>query len=290
MKAKVVAKLNLLLNVSNTIIDNYHMLESVMINVDIYDTVEFTLTNNNEVSVYMDTVPAETNNTALVAARLICDYLQINSIRIDITKGIPCKAGMGGSSADAAAVIVSMAKMYNITDTKILNDIADRVGSDVCYMMQGGLAIVNGRGTQICRHNIEKQYYFVLVHSKYGLSTKQVFEKFDSIETPKNTANSNTLITAMKNGDTKQISQNISNNLINAAFNLQPELHNTYTILKSCNVLTVSMTGSGSSLFALCSNRKNAEETCKTLISKGYNAVMCKSLDTANSGVTFIRI
>lgn len=289
MKVKVAAKLNLLLNVSNTIIDNYHMLESVMINVDIYDTVEFTLTNNNEVSVYMDTVPAETNNTALVAARLICDYLQINSIRIDITKSIPYKAGMGGSSADAAAVIAGIAKMYNVTDTKVLNDIADRVGSDVRYMMQGGLAIVNGRGTQICRHNIEKQYYFVLVHSKCGLLTKQVFEKFDSIETPKNPANSNTLITAMKNGDTKQISQNISNNLINAAFNLQPELHNTYMILNSCNVLTVSMTGSGSTLFALCSNKKNAEKTCKTLISKGYNAVMCKSLDTANSGVTFIK-
>lgn len=309
MTLKVAAKLNLSLNVSDKVTNNYHMLESVLLSINIYDMLSISKTQDDQISVYMDGIKAENNNTALIAAQLLSTRVKLSGMLININKGIPQGAGLGGSSADAAAVIVGISKMFNITNYDMLDEVADMIGSDVKYMLSGGLAYVTGRGTIIERYLTDNTYYFVLVSAKQSLSTKQVFAKFDCLQSNKmnknkdllqvskykNTpnfkqtnisTNCKSLIKGIIQCDMQLVTDNISNNLIYSAFELQPDLINAYKAMQSCEILSVSMTGSGSSLFALCRDLSNAEMVQKQLAGLGINAKVCNSV---NTGIEIIK-
>lgn len=144
------AKINLTLEVLGKRGDGYHNLVSIIQTIDLHDVV--TVEDAEGLSVTCDdpSVPDE-SNLAVSAAEALCQYVgEDRGARIRISKSIPVAAGLGGGSADAAATLRALNKLWRtgLTDDQ-LRDIASDVGSDVPVLINGGTALVQGRGEDV---------------------------------------------------------------------------------------------------------------------------------------------
>lgn len=146
------AKINLTLEVIGRRADGYHEVASIMQTIDICDTV--TLAPAPDLSLSCDDRALETpDNLALTAARLLRDESGYGGgAHIDIRKAIPTSAGLGGGSADAAATLRGLNRLWRLDMPMAqLEAIAARIGSDVPFLLTGGTAIALGRGERIRR-------------------------------------------------------------------------------------------------------------------------------------------
>ncbi|MEG1609498.1 MAG: hypothetical protein RR348_06480, partial [Clostridia bacterium] len=175
IKIKVFAKVNLGLDIVGIYDDGYHNLNMLMASVDIFDIVE--AHKSDESVVFMDGVCAEKTNTASKALRLLEENFGIK-MSVDISKGIPMNAGLGGSSADASAVFWCASQLFGVA-LKDFENLALMVGCDTPYMLYGGAAVVKGRGEIVepC-DNIGKMHLLV-AQKKYGVSTAEVYKNYD---------------------------------------------------------------------------------------------------------------
>ena len=130
---KVNAKINLSLDITGVRADGYHTLDMLMTSVDIFDTV--TARKSSISQVRMDGKVVEGDNTAVKALELLQNKYGIN-MQVDIVKGIPFSAGIGGSSADASGVFYLTSKLYGI-DVEEMIPLALKVCCDVPYMIMG---------------------------------------------------------------------------------------------------------------------------------------------------------
>ena len=146
------AKINLTLEVIGKRSDGYHNLVSIIQTIDMHDIV--TVENAPELSVSCDEpeVPDE-SNLALSAAKALCRYVgERRGAHIHVSKKIPVAAGLGGGSADAAAALRALNRLWRteLTDGQ-LQEVAAEVGSDVPVLINGGTALVQGRGEDVKR-------------------------------------------------------------------------------------------------------------------------------------------
>ena len=130
-KVKSYAKINLTLNITG-MDGGFHNIESLVTTVDLYDTVTVNVKKREGITLKMrglgEDLPTETNN-AYKAARLFSEeYNSGGGIEVEIFKRIPLAGGLGGSSADAAGVLVALKKATGISDD--IKPLADRLGSD----------------------------------------------------------------------------------------------------------------------------------------------------------------
>ena len=144
------AKINLTLEVMGKRGDGYHNLVSIIQTIDMHDRV--TVENAPELSVTCDDpeVPDEVN-LALSAAEALCRYVgKRRGAHIHVSKNIPVAAGLGGGSADAAAALRALNRLWQtaLTDAQ-LQEVAAEVGSDVPVLINGGTALVQGRGEDV---------------------------------------------------------------------------------------------------------------------------------------------
>ena len=103
MKVRVNGKINLTLDVVGSFGEGYHKLDTVMASIGIFDIVEVNL--SDKICVFMDTRECDESNTAFKVAKICHEQYSIPPLKIEITKGIPFCGGLGGSSADASAVL-----------------------------------------------------------------------------------------------------------------------------------------------------------------------------------------
>ena len=151
-KVKSYAKINLSLNIAGTA-GGYHLIDSAVCSIDIYDTVCAKPRRDALVNVYMhgrgsESIPPEKNN-AVKAGEAFVSAFGTRGADIEIFKDIPVGAGLGGSSADAAGVLNALAKLYKIDAPAELKALADGLGSDTGYMLRGGFARISGRGERV---------------------------------------------------------------------------------------------------------------------------------------------
>jgi len=177
------AKLNLALDITGVREDGYHLLDSVFQSISLFDKVAITKKEYGiSLSVDLKTIPTTPENTAYKAAEVFFEKTKIaGGADIIIEKHIPSKAGMGGGSADAAAVIVGLNELY---DTKLslkeMQDIGVLVGADVPFCIKGGTARVQGIGEIITPVPTPNFLYLVAVmpHGD-GISTKEAYAAYD---------------------------------------------------------------------------------------------------------------
>ena len=136
MKVRVNGKINLTLDVVGSFGEGYHKLDTVMASIGIFDIVEVNL--SDKICVFMDTRECDESNTAFKVAKICHEQYSIPPLKIEITKGIPFCGGLGGSSADASAVLYCVQKMFGLAAKEIAR-VAEKVGSDVSFILQGGL-------------------------------------------------------------------------------------------------------------------------------------------------------
>ena len=151
-KVKSYAKVNLSLNVTGAA-GGYHLIDSVLASIDIYDTVCVKPRGDRLVNVYMHGLGSENilpeRNNAFKAGEAFVGRFSTAGADVTVYKNIPMGAGLGGSSADAAGVLNAMAALYKVTDRAALKGLADALGSDTGYMLGGGFARVAGRGERV---------------------------------------------------------------------------------------------------------------------------------------------
>lgn len=259
------AKLNLYLGVHpGRDADGYHRVDSVMTCIDLADTVA--IAPNDELLVH--TVPEADfpmeENTAYRAAKAMGEaFGKRPDFAIIIDKHIPIRAGLGGPSTDAAAVIMGICKYWDIdpADARI-DKIARSIGADVPFFLYGPPAYLSGRGDVM-----EEMYRpltgtpVVLVKPKAagsGVSSADAYRVFD--ESPVEPAPLEPMLEALRGHDETGIFANVANNLATAACALSPEISDVVAWLHTRReVRTVEVCGSGSTVFAVCDTQMAAE-------------------------------
>ena len=184
-------------------------------------------------------------------------------IRINIQKRIPQGAGLGGGSADAAAVLRGLNAFFDAFSYEELHKIADGVGADVPFCLTGGAALCTGRGEKMIPLKKLSNCYILLVKPPQNLSTAEVFRKYDEIN-PRVEYTHENLLKALENKDISGV-RHLQNDLYLAASAFCPKIETLITELKKAGAAAASMTGSGSAVFGIFSNKKAAKKEKKRI-------------------------
>lgn len=255
MKIKANAKINLTLDICAQREDGYHILDSVMQSVSLCDDVELNMSDRISVW-YSDLGDCGEDDICFKAAKSFFEYSNLSGgVDIRITKKIPCVAGLGGSSSDAAAVIVGLNKMYKTAySLDTLCKIGLKVGADVPFCIVGGTARVGGIGEKVTHIKGIPDCAFLIVVLGKKKSTKEMYGAIDS--KPFAPFKTESMINAINGGDLNEVCNNISN-----AFKGVHSIEYEESLLSRFNPLAIGLSGSGPAAFAVFKNGEDALNT-----------------------------
>ena len=266
---KAYAKINVALEVKNKI-DGYHMVNNIMIPIDLYDELEFV---DNDIYVLNDTIE---NNICVKAAKLFINEFKINSgVCIKLNKKIPMAAGLAGGSSDAAAVLRGLNRLFNVNaSNEKLKALASSLGSDVPFFIESKAALCTNRGEIINPLNIDiPSIYILLIKPSTGLSTKEVYQNYKYLMEDKRERLDN-IIKALKENNVELLKKNIFNDLASSALLLSHDLNLLYNKIKNAGI-NVYISGSGPTMY-LVSPTKEEELTINNIILDDVFICKCK--------------
>jgi 4-diphosphocytidyl-2-C-methyl-D-erythritol kinase len=245
VKGRAYAKVNLALAVYPGAVDGFHPLRGLFQSISLSDTITIEPASADDVSVSNDEAPADATNLAWMAFDTTRRAARMpGAARLSIEKRIPAGAGLGGGSADAACVIGLMRDRHGI-DNEMAFDIAASIGSDVPFALTGGTAIVEGRGDRIDPQRPLDGFALCVVVPPFSLETPAVFKEWDRLGGPTGDVVPDAdLPPALRRG------LPIRNDLYPAALSLDARIGDWRDALMRLWGTSVSMTGSGSALFA----------------------------------------
>jgi len=253
------AKINLHLEIVGNRPDGYHDLETLMVAVDLYDDLEFQTDESQEVSLTCDQpeVPCGPENLVHRAAMELRKRAGIQiGARIRLRKRIPLQSGLAGGSSDAAATLIGLNRFWKLglSATEVA-EIGAAIGSDVNFFLDGPCAWCTGRGEKVEPKKLGRQLDFVLASPPVGLSTAEVFRR---VSAPVKPHSGDEIRNAVGRGDINEIGRHLFNRLQEPAEAMCPEIQTLCRQLEAANPVAVQMTGSGSTVFALCRDRTDA--------------------------------
>ena len=274
------AKINLTLDVLGKRSDGYHDLKSVMQTVSIRDDIEIDVGTGKPWKLFCSNneIPTDESNLAWKAACAFFERIgdDPNGIEIRITKRIPTEAGLGGGSADAAAVLRALNKHYDSPlSIGALAELGATVGSDVPFCVIGGTALVEGRGEKLRKLPDMPDCVFVICKPDFSASTPALYKKIDEITIGKRPNNAE-MESALLAGDLLRIAQNLYNVFDPIVTAEHLELNYIKSIFNSYGSLGQQMTGSGSAVFAIVSEFEYAAVICDMLKANYENVYIAK--------------
>ncbi len=263
------AKLNLTLDVLGKREDGYHDLQSVMQTISIRDDVEIDIGTGRpwKLTCSAEDIPTDETNLAWKAAKVYCEALKKdpNGLEIRIQKRIPSGAGLGGGSADAAAVLRALNYHYgNPLSIMALAELGAQVGSDVPFCTLMGTAMVEGRGEILRKLPDMPDCVFVICKPDFSVSTPELYQKIDSVaiaQRPDNRAMENALMM----GDLNKVAENLCNVFDPIVTAEHLELNYIKSICNSYGAIGFQMTGSGSAIYAIMPSFEYAAVVCDML-------------------------
>ena len=263
------AKLNLTLDVLGKREDGYHDLQSVMQTISIRDDIEIDVGTGKPWRLLCsdETLPTDERNLAWKAADVFCRTMNRDpdGLEIRIAKRIPSGAGMGGGSADAAAVLRALNRHYGEPLSVLaLAELGAQVGSDVPFCVLGGTAMVEGRGERLRKLPDMPDCIFVVCKPDFSVSTPELYEKIDRVAIPQRPDN-RAMETALLAGDLGAVAENLCNVFDPVVTSEHLELNYIKSICHSYGALNQQMTGSGSAVFAILPNFEYAAVVCNML-------------------------
>ena len=276
------AKLNLTLDVLGKRDDGYHELASIMQGISLQDDVEMDLGTGKpwKLLCSLEGIPCDERNLAWKAAKCFCDAMNRDpdGLEIRITKRIPNEAGMGGGSADAAAVLRGLNRYFgeplNIME---LADLGGRIGSDVPFCVLCGTAMCEGRGEILRKLPDMPECWFVVVKPEFSVSTPALYRKIDEVDVTVHPDNPG-MEEALASGDLSRISGLIYNVFDPVVTAEHPELDEIKAIFRAHGALGCQMTGSGSACFAVMGDLAAAEALAAKLEEKFSRVFIAKPL------------
>ena len=274
------AKLNLTLDVLGKREDGYHDLKSVMQTVSVRDDIEIDVGTGKAWCLKCDKegIPTDERNLAWKAAKVYCDAMQKdpNGLEIRITKRIPSQAGMGGGSADAAAVLRALNRHYgNPLSIMALAELGAQVGSDVPFCVLCGTAMAEGRGEKLRKLPDMPDCIFVVVKPEFSVSTPELYQKIDSVTISKR-PDHKAMESALLAGDLEKVAKNVFNVFDPVVTEAHLELNYIKSIFHNYGAISYQMTGSGSAVFAVVSEFEVAAVICSMLKENYPEVFICK--------------
>ena len=267
MKLKANAKINLTLDILGKREDGYHLIDSVFQSVSLGDIVEVDKADNIVVSC-SDSSICDESNIAYKAAKKFFEHTGIvGGTSIKIEKHIPLASGMGGGSADAAAVIVALNSLYTTNLSQdALCEIGLSVGADVPFCIVGGTARVGGIGEKMSSLPNMPDCAILLIKHGQKLSTADMYRQVDTF--PQEKFYTELLVEGVRKDDLNCVCQNVYN-----AFSSVCDNCKLIDDIERTHPLCVSLSGSGPTVFAIYDSLVDAEIAKNTLQEK-YNPII----------------
>jgi 4-diphosphocytidyl-2-C-methyl-D-erythritol kinase len=267
IKVVAPAKVNLYLNIGERRDDGYHQAESIFHALNLHDAVyvrtEFaapgsglrlTVTLEGRAGLEVPQIEQEQNVAykAVLALAKLVGRNQDEALTVRIVKNIPAQAGLAGGSADAAAALVGVAKLWGIDPAGAqVEAAAQQLGSDVAFFLRGGCGCYTGKNDVFVRALTPSKASVVLVMPGGGVSTPEAYREFDKAPT----AVSEEAVAAAESASSASEIK-LANNLAPASERLKPELVEVREWLASQDGVSgaddVLLCGSGSCTFAVC--------------------------------------
>jgi 4-diphosphocytidyl-2-C-methyl-D-erythritol kinase len=274
------AKVNLTLDVLDKREDGYHDLKSVMQTLSIRDDIEIDVGTGKpwKLLCSKEGIPTDERNLAWKAAKVYCDALNKdpNGLEIRITKRIPVEAGMGGGSADAAAVLRALNDYYgNPLSILALAELGAQVGSDVPFCVVGGTAMVEGKGEKLRKLPDMPDCIFVVCKPDFSVSTPALYKKIDEVTIPQR-PDHQAMESALLAGDLEKVAHNLYNVFDPVVTEEHLELNYIKSLFHQYGAVGYQMTGSGSAVYAIVSEFEVAAVICNMLQSNYPNVFIGK--------------
>ena len=283
LQIKAYAKINLCLYIPALRQDGYHELDSVFQSIGLFDYIILTKSEGIHIMCDEKSIPVDSANTCYQAAIRIMEETGAPGIAVDIEKRIPSQAGLGGGSADAAAVIAGMNRLYDCgLSTMQMQKIGAGIGADVPFFLQGGCMRAQGIGEKLSLLENPFLLDVVVVKPKCGVSTPESYKLFDQME--KTGGNALAMIAAMKSVDEAAYLKAFKNALEPCAFRLAPQSQSAVAELKQAGAMAAQVTGSGSAVFGLF--KKGEGIGAKQKI-KAMDFEQVFSVDMKHTGLSF---
>lgn len=275
------AKINLYLEILGDRPDGYHELAMILQSIDLADEIEIRATSTDTIRVNCDhpQVPLDKTNLAYRAAELMAlqfpqSFAQYGGVEITIYKRIPVAAGLAGGSTNAAAVLVGINLLWQLGLTQSeLQELAALLGSDVPFCIAGGTAIATGRGEQLSPLPSLNNLYIVLgKHRRLAVSTAWAYQTYrasfgssyvtdsHNLESRARAVHSGGIVKAIIHEDSIEIAQKLHNDLEKVVLPEYPQVPQLRQAFQDSGALGAMMSGSGPSVFALCSSSAQAQQ------------------------------
>ncbi len=270
------AKINLTLDVLGKREDGYHDLKSVMQTISIRDDVEIDIGTGKSWSLLCTDarVPTDESNLAWKAAKVFFDTVgkDPDGLEIRITKRIPMEAGLGGGSADAAAVLRALNRHYDSPLSVLaLAELGSLVGSDVPFCTICGTAMVEGRGEKLRKLPDMPDCCLVVCKPDFSCATPELYQKIDATAIGRR-PDHQAMESALLAGDLGRVAENIWNVFDPIVTQDHLELNYIKSIFNSYGSVAQQMTGSGSAVFGIVPSFEYAAVICN-MLKDNYPAV-----------------
>lgn len=266
VRIRTPAKVNLFLEVLAKRPDGYHELATLMAAVSLYDTLEITEEHSRATALRCDNSSLSTGPD-----NLICRAVELvrresgrsDGVGIRLWKRIPMAAGLAGGSSDAAAALAGLNYLWRLGwDRSKLIRLGAELGSDVSFFFAAPAAWCTGRGEQIEPLRLGRALDLVLVVPPVGLSTAEVFR---GVTVPNQPHSGAAVRQAAVEGDVRELGRQLHNRLQPAAERLCPAVADLFAQLAGLGPAGQLMTGSGSTVFALCRDPGEALRLARAL-------------------------
>jgi len=279
------AKVNLTLEIVGKRPDGFHNLASVMQTIDLHDEIE--IAPSSELALDCDVPELNTDsNLVMVAARALREIAGVTAgAHITIRKSIPEAAGLGGGSADAAAALQGLNKLWNAgLDARELASLGITLGSDIPFLLRGGTALVQSRGEDVTPlPNADLQWLVLLTPDiKLENKTGALFSRITAGDHSRGALSHKLAGRIRGGGDVPpQFFFNVFDRVADDAF---PGMEDYRSGFSSVGASEVILSGAGPTLFAVPDSRELGVAWELLLKSRGWNAVLTRAWWPENAG------
>jgi 4-diphosphocytidyl-2-C-methyl-D-erythritol kinase len=277
------AKINLDLRVLGTRPDGFHELRTVFQAIALHDTVEC-VAREGAFGIECDVagVPLDSSNLVWRAADALWRSVRRSGTPTDVlvrlTKRIPLQAGLGGGSADAAATLLGLVKLWRLPiKASQLVDVAATLGSDVPFFLSGGTALGLGRGDEVYPLADLPRHWIVLLVPGFGVSSADAYRWYDAERDLGGGASRRD--PQYVPGPWPSRAAQMVNDLEAPIARHHPEIEQMRAALRRSGALAAAMTGSGSTVFGLFQRRQDATSAVTHLSGGGWRVLLTESLD-----------
>ena len=272
------SKINLNLLITGKRKDGYHNIKSVFQKISLSDTLTISKSDKFEIISNIKNVNTE-DNIVYKAYIKLKELYDIPPVKVELDKRIPMEAGLGGGSADAAAFLTGINKLFSLKIPKReLIKIGRSLGADVVPLLYDGAVLAKGIGSNIKIIKSKIKFYIVIVKPKYGSNTKEMYKEYDlNKENIKELDYTDDIIKALENNNLSLLKGKLYN-VFEDVYKEKESLNTIKSKLLELKSTSALLSGSGSSIYGLYNDKMDAERAYDKL-KEEYDVYLCENIN-----------